>query len=113
MSKNRKAGISAVLALAMLCVWMLSALAYAEEPMMVVEAPTAGEYSYDADGGLEIYDEVSYPGTDETDEDLPKEYQEVPTAAPTAVPLPTEAPQETASTYTVSFMLPSVWTNAA
>jgi len=113
MNKNRKAGISAVLALVMLCVWMLSVFAYAEEPMMVVEAPTASEYSYEADGGLEIYDEVSYPGTDETAADLPEEHQEMPTEAPTAVPLPTEDLQGTASTYTVSFMLPSVWTNAA
>ncbi len=102
MSKNINAGVAALLALAMLFMSGLFSISRAEAPAMVVEAPVAGEYSDDADGGLEIEEEVSYPGEEEE-----------PPAIQTAVPLPTEEPQEIEATYTVSFVLPTVWTNTA
>ena len=103
MTKNINAGIAALLALAMLFMSGIFSFSHAEAPAMVVEEPVAGEYSEDADGGLELEEEVTYPGIEE----------EQPTVAPTAVPLPTDVPQEPESEYTVSFVLPTVWTNTA
>lgn len=105
-----------VAALTAFALLMIGVVPYviAEEPGIVIEAPTvseptAGEYYGDADGGYEEFEEVAYPGTEETS----AEPFVQPTAAPTAVPLPTEVPQETEQLYSVFFSVPSVWTNAA
>ena len=110
MNKNRKTGIAAALTALVLLIIGIVPYAMAEEPGMTVEAPTvseptAGDYSGDADGGYEEYEEVTYPGTEEP--------TDVPAAVTTAVPLPTEIPEETGDLYSVSFTTPSVWTNAA
>ena len=87
MNKNRKTGIAAALTALVLLIIGIVPYAMAEEPGMTVEAPTvseptAGDYSGDADGGYEEYEEVTYPGTEEP--------TDVPAAVTTAVPLPTE-----------------------
>ena len=110
MNKNRKTGIAAALTALVLLIIGIVPYAMAEEPGMTVEAPTvseptAGDYSGDADGGYEEYEEVTYPGAEEP--------TDVPAAVTTAVPLPTEIPEETGDLYSVSFTTPSVWTNAA
>ena len=109
MMTKSKSGIAFILAVMMFCMTSICATAQGEAPAMVVEEPVAGEYSEDAGGGYDEFEEIEYPGmTVETEEPA-----EQPTAVPTAVPLPTEIPQETESPYTVTFVLPSGWTNTA
>ena len=109
MIMKSKAVIALMLAVMMICMTGICAAAQAEAPAMVVEEPVAGEYSDDAGGSYDDYQEIEYPGV----QTEPEEPAEQPTAVPTAVPLPTEIPQETESPYTVSFVLPAGWTNAA
>ena len=115
MNKHKNTRIVAALtAFALIMIGIIPCV-MAEEPGMVVEAPTvseptAGEYSGDADGGYEEFEEITYPGMEE---EITEEPAIQPTAAPTAVPLPTEVPQETERLYSVLFSVPSVWTNAA
>ena len=106
--------VAALTAFALIMIGIIPCV-MAEEPGMVVEAPTvseptAGEYSGDADGGYEEFEEITYPGMEE---EITEEPAIQPTTAPTAVPLPTEVPQETERLYSVLFSVPSVWTNAA
>lgn len=114
MNKHKNTRIAAALTAFALFMIGIIPCAMAEESGVVVEAPTvseptAGDYSGDADGGYEEFEEITYPGMEEETEESVIQ----PTAAPTAVPPPTDIPQETEQLYSVSFSVPSVWTNAA
>lgn len=109
MNKYRKTAWMAALAAFVLCFCGAVPSALAEEPSIVAEAPTAGDYSGDADGGLEFFEDL-FDSIIDSETEMPSKE---PTPAPTAVPLPTEEPQEAEPSYSVVFVLSEGWTNAA
>ena len=99
MNKMMKVVIAALL---MACV-LFAQTGIAEEPMTISEVVAASlpdEYAEQ----LGILEEM-----------ITQEYEdesiETPTAAPTAVPLPTETPLKPETQYDISFVLPTAWTN--